>query len=126
MSEEADAIVTATAADRLSASNQARVIVCAVGGSGRCELFPFSDIDLLLLFENENAIEASKPAISDFISALWDGGLHASHSVRTVAECAEFHENNIELHISLLDVRPVWGDTALFDLLTEQIGRAHV
>ena len=92
-----------------------------MGGYGRRELFPFSDIDLLLLFENEADIASNKSVISEFVSALWNSGLHASHSVRTVAECGELHEQNIELHISLLDVRFISGDTALFDALKERL-----
>ncbi|MBV8898020.1 MAG: HD domain-containing protein, partial [Acidobacteriaceae bacterium] len=94
---------------------------CAVGGYGRRELFPSSDVDLVLLFENETAIASVKEPVSTFISALWDRGLHASHSVRTVAECGELNEQNIELHISLLDLRFLSGDTALFDSLDQRL-----
>jgi [protein-PII] uridylyltransferase len=45
---------------------------------------------------------------------LWDAGLRVSHSVRTPAECAEVHEQNIELNISLLDQRYLAGDRALY------------
>jgi [protein-PII] uridylyltransferase len=92
--------------------------VCAVGGYGRAELFPHSDIDLLVLAESEADLAAMKEPLSSFLRVVWDGGLRASQSVRTVAECCRLHEQNIELHISLLDLRFVYGDSALFQQLT--------
>lgn len=91
--------------------------VCAVGGYGRSELFPHSDIDLLILAENESELPMLKDPLSDFLRVLWDSGLRASQSVRTVAECCRLHDQNLELHISLLDLRFVHGDAALFQKL---------
>ena len=81
----------------------------AVGGFGRRELFPFSDVDVLILIERESQAAGIKNALSEFVRLLWDAGLRLSHSVRTVAECAEIHEGNIELSISLLDRRMLSG-----------------
>jgi [protein-PII] uridylyltransferase len=94
-----------------------------VGGYGRRQLFPYSDIDLLLLFENDRAVEASKKIISPFLQRLWDSGLRMSHSVRTPAECAGLHDRNIELNISLLDVRFLTGDERIFAELNRQLPR---
>ena len=88
--------------------------VLAVGGFGRRELFPYSDIDVLLLFESDQAAEAARPAVGDFLQRLWDAGLRLSHSVRTPAECSEVHDRNLELNISLLDQRFLAGDRALY------------
>lgn len=76
---------------------------------------------MLLLFESESALDGVKEPVSTFISALWDNGLRASHSVRTVAECSELNEQNIELHISLLDLRYVYGDVELFQVLDQRV-----
>src|SRR6266404_7411277 len=84
---------------------QARVALLAVGGYGRRQLFPYSDVDLLILFENDRALEGSKKVLAPFLQRLWDSDLRLSHSVRTPAECAEFHARNVELNVSLLDVR---------------------
>jgi [protein-PII] uridylyltransferase len=119
-SEAADGLVT-TACEEFLAGEIKRIAICAAGGYGRRELFPFSDVDLVLLFEAEADIAGAKEAISRFMSALWDRGLRASHSVRTLAECTELHEHNIELHISLLDVRFVHGQKSLFDALTDRL-----
>ncbi len=120
-SQAADALVSARADEILAPNLSHKFAVCAVGGYGRSELFPHSDVDVMVLFESETEIPESKEAISNFISALWDSGLRASHSVRTVAECAELQPQNIELHISLLDVRFITGDRGLFDALTERL-----
>ena len=60
----------------------------AVGGYGRGELFPQSDIDLLVLAEPD-AQHANQPALARFLALLWDAGLQASQAVRSAAECTE-------------------------------------
>ncbi len=85
----------------------------AVGGFGRRELFPYSDVDIMLLVEREALAAELKEPLSEFVRLLWDAGLRLSHSVRTIAECTEVHESNIELNISLLDRRFLGGDQAL-------------
>src|SRR5271170_2662191 len=89
------------------------VAMLAVGGFGRRELFPYSDVDVLILIERESQAGAIKNALSEFVRLLWDAGLRLSHSVRTIAECAELHEGNIELSISLLDRRMLAGSPDL-------------
>ena len=97
------------------------VAMLAVGGFGRRELFPFSDVDILILIERESQAAAIKNALSEFVRLLWDAGLRLSHSVRTVAECAEIHEGNIELSISLLDRRMLGGSPDLFAKLENKL-----
>ncbi len=94
-----------------------KLALLAVGGYGRRELFPYSDIDLLLLVEQPPEEGARKEALARFLRELWDSGLRISHSVRTVAECAELHDNNIELSISLLDRRHLGGSATLYEKL---------
>src|SRR5688572_33303007 len=77
----------------------------AVGGYGRSELFPCSDIDLLLLVDTEIQGDDAREALSAFLRTLWDSGLRLSQSVRTSAECCRLDSNNIELSINLLDQR---------------------
>ena len=76
--------------------------------------FPYSDIDVLLLFPSERHIAGAKESISAFLQHLWDAGLRMSHSVRTPDECAEVHDSNTELNISLLDQRFLTGDRTLY------------
>ncbi|HYK17257.1 MAG TPA: HD domain-containing protein [Bryobacteraceae bacterium] len=89
----------------------------AVGGFGRRELFPCSDVDILILIENEAQTAVLKPVLPEFVRLLWDSGLRLSHSVHTVAECLELNEHNIELSISLLDRRLLEGSAAVSDKL---------
>jgi [protein-PII] uridylyltransferase len=88
----------------------------AVGGYGRRELFPFSDVDLLLLVDRPPE-GAARSAVAEFLRILWDAGLRVSQSVRTVGECCEIHEGNLELTISLLDQRLLGGDPLRFEQL---------
>ena len=119
-SADVDAVVLAAYRDLLA---QSSVALLAVGGYGRRQLFPYSDIDLMLLFENDRAMESARQAIAPFLQGLWDSGLRMSHSVRTPAECAALHDQNIELNISLLDVRFLGGDEQIFGALSRQLPR---
>jgi len=86
------------------------IAMLAVGGYGRRELFPYSDIDIMILLENESLTATIKDSLSEFMRQLWDAGMRLSHSVRTVNDCAEVHDHNPELNISLLDRRLLAGD----------------
>ena len=95
----------------------------AVGGYGRKELFPFSDIDLLLLMEQPPDSKERKDALSLFLKTIWDAGLRLSHSVRSIAECTELNDQNHELNISILDQRFLAGDSSLYAGLTAKLPR---
>ena len=105
----------------LGAAFARRVAMLAVGGFGRRELFPYSDIDIMILLESETQSPAIKETLSEFVRLLWDAGLRLSHSVRTVAECSEVHEQNVELNISLLDRRFLAGDEAVYAKLDARL-----
>ena len=90
------------------------IAAIAVGGYGRCELFPHSDIDLLLLFSKAKEAEQRREKIATLLTTLWDSKLRVSHSVRDPRECAKLAPNNAELHISLLDTRFIAGDKDFF------------
>lgn len=98
---------------------QPPVTLAAVGGYGRQELFPFSDIDLLLLIDAPLS-DAQREPVAELLRLLWDSGLRVSQSVRTVDECCEIHDGNLELTISLLDRRYLAGDRRRFDELAER------
>ena len=117
-----DDAVSAGAAELLAAM-PAGFSLLAVGGYGRRQLFPYSDVDLLLLFENDRMPEDARENIAAFLRRLWDAGMRVSHSVRTPAECAELHDQNIELNISLLDQRFLTGDRGLYAKLLERLPR---
>ncbi len=96
--------------------------VVAVGGYGREELFPFSDVDLLLLVDSLPE-GAARSTVAHFQGLLWDAGLHISQSVRTVEECCEIHEGNLELTISLLDHRLLAGQPSRYQTLTQRFAK---
>jgi [protein-PII] uridylyltransferase len=116
-----DRIVSDAADRHLTPQLSLPFAICAVGGYGRSELFPHSDVDLLVLAENETGVAAMKEPLSHFLRVVWDSGLRASQSVRTIAECCRLHEQNIELHISLLDLRFVYGDAGVFQRLASAL-----
>jgi len=109
-----DAMVERSAGDKLWPAFPSGLTLLAVGGYGRRHLFPYSDVDLLLLVAHSRLAQEAPDAISSFLRTLWDSGLRLSHSVRTPEECAEIHDQNIELNVSLLDQRFLAGDRALY------------
>ena len=123
-SAHVDRLVSAAAAEILfpAFSSDGPALV-AVGGYGRRQMFPYSDVDLLLLFRSTTQAVENKSAISAFLQHLWDAGLRMSHSVRTPEECAEVYDQNTELNISLLDQRYLAGDRALYATLAAKLPR---
>ena len=98
-----------------------KLCLVAIGGYGRRALFPYSDIDLFFLFENEAAEKRYQEDVQSIARALWDLGLKASPTSRLLAECEKFHRDNAEFNISLLDSRYLAGDSRLFARLRNQV-----
>ncbi len=92
----------------------AGVSLAAVGGYGRKQLFPHSDVDLLFLTRDDELREAIKDRVRNLCQQMWDAGLRVSPATRTLAECARFDQDNVEFTLSLLDCRFLAGDSALF------------
>ena len=93
----------------------------ALGGYGRRMLFPFSDLDILFLFENEKTETEFRPFISEFSRTMWDLGFRVSSAGRTIDECKRIEEDNAEFHLALLDRRFLSGDQELFDKLDKRV-----
>ena len=93
----------------------------ALGGYGRRMLFPYSDLDILFLFENEKTETEFRPFISEFSRTMWDLGFRVSSAGRTIDECKRIEEDNAEFHLALLDRRFLSGDQELFDKLDKRI-----
>jgi [protein-PII] uridylyltransferase len=89
----------------------------AVGGYGRGELFPHSDVDVLVLLPPAHAggIDALKTSIEAFITACWDIGLEIGSSVRTVAECVALAESDVTVQTALLESRYLCGSRRVFN-----------
>jgi len=85
----------------------------AVGGFGRGELFPYSDVDVLLLLPGADAQPIDPTRLEAFIGRCWDAGLEIGSSVRTVEECLAEAEKDLTVQTSLLESRLVAGDKKL-------------
>src|SRR3984885_5780139 len=86
----------------------------AAGGYGKRELFPYATVAILFLLEGEAPWVSLREPLAECVRLLWDAGLRLNHTVRTVSECLEFREQNIDLDINLLDLRYLAGDNALY------------
>jgi [protein-PII] uridylyltransferase len=118
-SAEVDERVRSAYAQTIEPLHPAGLALVAVGGFGRRELFPHSDVDLLLLVDSDQNTPP-RPLISAFLQTLWDSGLRPSHSVHSLADCVVEHSDNAEFTISLLDHRSLAGDQALYKLFEER------
>jgi len=99
----------------------------AVGGYGRGELFPHSDIDVLLLLppgQSPEQDQALRQRIEAFITSCWDAGLEIGSSVRTIEECLAESARDVTVQTALLESRRVTGNTALFRQFGEQFRQA--
>ena len=92
----------------------------ATGGYGRGELFPASDIDLLVLLAKEPS-EGEREALERLIGRFWDIGLEIGHSVRTVEGCVEAAAGDITIRTTLLEARFLVGSRALFQGLQKSM-----
>ncbi len=86
----------------------------AVGGYGRGELFPYSDVDLTILLR-EPADDAMQARLSGLVGALWDVGLEIGQTVRTLDECVEAAGRDITIQTNLLEGRLLIGCHRLFE-----------
>ncbi|HUT64401.1 MAG TPA: HD domain-containing protein, partial [Anaerolineae bacterium] len=93
--------------------------VIALGGYGRRELNPSSDIDLLWII-HDDAAEKFERKISEMLQFLWDMNLDLGHSTRSIAECINAAQNDTYFATSLLEGRFLLGDKAVWNELTKQ------
>jgi len=101
--------------DNLTAEDSPSLI--AVGGFGRHELFPFSDVDILLLLQSSPSDSPNSPLtqkIEKFITLCWDLGLEIGSSVRSIDECIEESSKDVTVRTSLLEARFLFGNKKLF------------
>ena len=95
----------------------AKACLVAVGGYGRQALFPYSDVDVLLLLPDDMSPQDDpnlREAIERFIGSCWDEGLEIGSSVRNLQECMLEAAGDITVQTSMLEARRIWGDETLF------------
>lgn len=98
------------------------VAIIAVGGFGRAELAPYSDIDLLFLYRDTKAAWF-EPVVATIVRRCWDGGLKLGHSLRKLNETISLAKEDIQVATSLVDTRLIWGSESLHHDLRTQYDR---
>lgn len=109
----------------LGLNKESKLALCAVGGYGRGQLQPYSDIDLLILSEKQ----ISKPVeekIGSFITLLWDIKLEIGQSVRTVKETVQLAKSDITIATNLVEARILCGCDATFTQLIDKVNTQKV
>ncbi|NOQ89954.1 MAG: [protein-PII] uridylyltransferase, partial [Gammaproteobacteria bacterium] len=97
------------------------IALVAVGGYGRGELHPKSDIDLMILLDEEEN-QKTKELLEKFLMLLWDIRLEIGHSVRTIAECVEESTNDITVATNIMEARLLAGSETLFTQMKKKTG----
>lgn len=96
--------------------------ILAVGGTGRGELAPYSDVDLLFLYDRSESKE-----FTEFVSRLtrncWDSGMQLGHAVRSITDCVTLGRQDPQVATSLVEVRHLWGNEALCRKLEHAFAR---
>jgi [protein-PII] uridylyltransferase len=96
-----------------------QMCICAIGGYGRGQLAPFSDIDLMFLLPYKQNPHVEQ-VVEFMLYLLWDLGLKVGHSTRSVDEALRLAERDMMIRTSLLDARWLWGDRTLFDTFKQR------
>jgi len=98
----------------------------AVGGYGRGELFPHSDVDVLVLLPGDGTkgIEHMRQATERFITDCWDAGLEIGSSVRTVDECVAIASSDVTVQTALLEARFLGGERKVFTAFQKAAAKA--
>jgi len=96
-----------------------RLAIVAVGGYGRGELAPFSDIDLLFLLPYKRTPHTEQ-VVEYLLYVLWDLGLKIGQSTRSVEECLRQAKSDLTIRTALLEARYLWGEQTLFDELKKR------
>ncbi|MBI4695446.1 MAG: [protein-PII] uridylyltransferase [Gammaproteobacteria bacterium] len=97
----------------------------AVGGYGRGELHPYSDVDICILLSREPTADEAR-GMESFLAFLWDIGLEIGHSVRTVADCVERAIGDITIMTNMMEARLIVGPVSEFDALCAALTRADI
>ena len=95
--------------------------VLAIGGFGRRILFPYSDLDILFLFENVRAEQKLEAVLAELTRALWDRGFRVSSAARTLDESKRVDRENVEFHLAMMDRRFLAGDPTVYQRLEQKV-----
>jgi [protein-PII] uridylyltransferase len=115
-----DQLVSKAWQDIMQAVPESDFSLVAVGGYGRNELHPYSDVDLLILSSSDNYHDY-KDQLEAYIRFLWDIGLDVGHSIRSVKECIKESNKDITIMTNLLEARHLTGNEKLLIKVDEKI-----
>jgi [protein-PII] uridylyltransferase len=105
----------------LEESARSQLAILALGGYGRAELCPHSDIDLMVLRAAGKDLESAGKSAKTFLHFLWDAGVDVGHSVRTVEEALVLHGHSVDAWNSMLESRVICGDERLARTLYDRL-----
>ena len=125
LSESADKLIVdlleealAPVSPEVRVTVQKRLTVLAVGGSGRGEMCPYSDVDLLFLYQPDpHTNEIIQQVTSQVVRDLWDAWVKLGHSVRTFYDALTMAKTDLQFATSLIEIRPLWGNQELGEAL---------
>jgi len=95
--------------------------VVALGGYGRSELAPHSDIDIMFLHQNRKDAAFAAKLSEAILYLLWDIGFNVGHSVRSLGDCVSMAREDVVSRNSMIDARLLWGDAKLFEQLIDRL-----
>lgn len=107
-------------------TNTKNIALLAVGGYGRGELHPKSDIDILLLSSDEAAFSEHSSAMQDFITFMWDIKLDVGHGVRTLEDCQREAKNDLTIATNLMETRTLAGADSLRSTMASTTNNQHI
>ncbi len=110
---------------RFFAPDDPQLALVAVGGYGRGELHPCSDVDIMVLLGIVD-IDGYREMLEKFLTFVWDIGLELGHSVRNLDDCVREAAADISVATSLMEARLLVGSTDLFERMRESTGPAHI
>lgn len=102
-------------------SDGGRFAIVALGGYGRHELAPHSDIDIMFLRQNRKDAAYAAKLSEAILYMLWDVGFSVGHSDRTLGDCVSMAREDVVSRNSMIDARLLWGDQELFEQLTDRL-----
>ena len=101
------------------------VALVGVGGTGRGEMAPFSDLDLMFLTVGKPSPDV-EPRAEAMLHLLWDLKLKVGHSLRSTAELLSLSKQDITVRTAFLEARPIWGEDAIFELAMQRFRKEVV
>ena len=125
MSTQIDQVLEVCFSQFIDWEGRQRCSLVAVGGYGRSELLPGSDIDLMILLERKPDGKRQEQ-LSSFLTFLWDIGLEVGHSVRSVRDCVREGKADVTVMTTMIESRLIVGDEKLYDKFQDAISSRKI